>query len=230
MVPVALLAALLVVLVVWVSASHPIRIWGASHLPKPRPLNLQPAGHHAARQVAQHQQHGQLSAGPWIIDIGVAALVVLALGLAIYLATAYWLRQRRERQYRRAQPTGPDPEALEALELPDELAAAAGAARTRLVESGEPRNAIVACWLSLEDAAARAGLARQPAETSVEFTARVLARFSVEYAAVETLSGLYREARFSRHSMTEAQRQRAAASLRSIERGLHLLHRLTARG
>jgi len=41
------------------------------------------------------------------------------------------------------------------------------------LQEGTPRNAIVACWLRLEKAAGQAGVARHPAETSTEFTARV---------------------------------------------------------
>ena len=78
---------------------------------------------------------------------------------------------------------------------------------------GSPRNAIVACWLRLEDDVAAAGLPRHVAETSAEFTTRVLASYSLDPSAVIELAALYREARFSLHTMEQADRDRALVAL-----------------
>lgn len=53
----------------------------------------------------------------------------------------------------------------------------------RAVERGTPADAVIACWVGLEDAAAAAGVPRNEAETPAEFTLRVLA---VEARAVLT--------------------------------------------
>ena len=71
---------------------------------------------------------------------------------------------------------------------------------------GSPRNAIVECWLRLEGVVAEAGLPRDPADTSTEFTARVLASYAVDQRVILQLSALYREARFSTHPMDEGHR------------------------
>ncbi|GAB3884316.1 DUF4129 domain-containing protein [Terrabacter terrigena] len=92
------------------------------------------------------------------------------------------------------------------------------AARERLrdLESGEPRNAIVAAWLDLEGSAAATGLPRLPAETSTEYTARVITVWAVDRERLADLAALYREARFSMHSLGEEHRARAIGDLRVL--------------
>jgi hypothetical protein len=92
------------------------------------------------------------------------------------------------------------------------------AARDRLrdLETGEPRNAIVAAWLGLETSAAATGLPRLPAETSTEYTERVIGVWPVDAHRLGDLAALYREARFSVHELGEDHRQRAIADLRVL--------------
>jgi hypothetical protein len=92
------------------------------------------------------------------------------------------------------------------------------AARERLrdLESGEPRNAIVAAWLDLEGSAAATGLPRLPAETSTEYTERVITVWAVDRERLADLAALYREARFSVHPLGEEHRGRAIGDLRVL--------------
>ncbi len=92
------------------------------------------------------------------------------------------------------------------------------AARQRLsdLESGEPRNAIVAAWLGLETSAAATGLPRLPAETSSEYTERVIRVWPVDSERLGDLAALFREARFSVHPLGEAHRDRAVSDLRVL--------------
>lgn len=92
------------------------------------------------------------------------------------------------------------------------------AARERLrdLESGEPRNAIVAAWLDLEGSAAATGLPRLPAETSTEYTERVITVWAVDRERLADLAALYREARFSAHPLGEEHRSRAIGDLRVL--------------
>lgn len=78
----------------------------------------------------------------------------------------------------------------------------------------------MACWVRLEEVVARSGVARHPADTSAEFTARVLADLSVDRASVERMAALYREARFSSHAMGEDRRAEAVALIDTIHAGL----------
>jgi hypothetical protein len=67
---------------------------------------------------------------------------------------------------------------------------------------------------------ADAGLPRHVAETSAEFTTRVLASYSLDPSPVNELAALYREARFSVHPMEQADRDRALIALRHVHAAL----------
>ena len=81
------------------------------------------------------------------------------------------------------------------------------------METGTATDAVIACWVALEDAAASAGVARQPAETPSEFTVRVLAVGGISAPELTRLAGLYREARYSSHGSSEEARAEARAAL-----------------
>lgn len=142
--------------------------------------------------------------------VGVLLLVLLA--AALWRVWRWWRGRRTDRSL-------PDEEDVDAELL---LRATGSQARRRATE-GDPRNAIVACWVALEDAAERAGLARDPAETAGEFTARVLATWEVAPATVSNLADLYRTARFSRRPITETDRAAALDLLGRIHQAI-LIH------
>ena len=93
-------------------------------------------------------------------------------------------------------------------------------AQRELLTSGSPRNAIVACWHRFEEQASLVGVRRRQWETSSEFTLRVLDRVSADTSAVTTLAELYRDARHSRHEITEANRDAALEAFDIIVRSL----------
>lgn len=99
--------------------------------------------------------------------------------------------------------------------VPEELLRSASS-RLALLDTGEPRNAIVAAWLDLETAAAASGLPRHPSETSTEYTTRVIGTWPVDRGRLSDLAQLYREARFSLHALGEAERHRAIADLQIL--------------
>ena len=151
----------------------------------------------------------------WIGTL-VSALVLGAVVVcAVIAAVSAWQHRPRLRWWRR--------EAVDEFEvLPDIVAAmSADAAEQRAaLIRGAPRNAIVQCWLRLEAVVANAGLPRDPADTSTEFTSRVLATYTVDRQALLELSALYREARFSTHEMGESDREAAIAALEALHHGL----------
>lgn len=152
------------------------------------------------------QQEGQgLSIGlPFLAVLAVTALVV---GAVLVL----WALLRTSGSRRRS--TGP--------EQIDLLIDATSDARQEWVRGeADPRNAVVACWVQLEEAAGSGGLRRRRAETSTEFTVRVLARWEVPSEAIERLGGLFREARFSQHPVTEQMRHEAVVALNTINQVL----------
>jgi hypothetical protein len=84
------------------------------------------------------------------------------------------------------------------------------------IERGETRDAIIACWLRLEDIAAEAGVQRRPAETAADLTERVLATHQVGADTLSRLAELYREARFSAHHLDESARTEARSALEQV--------------
>ena len=90
----------------------------------------------------------------------------------------------------------------------------------RLLREGDPRNAIVAAWQRFEVQGASVGVARRSWETSSEYAIRMLDLVAADSGAVNRLAGLYREARFSDHPLTEEHRTRALEALAGIRRSL----------
>ncbi len=140
----------------------------------------------------------------WLVVLFVCALLVV-IGLAVR-----WLLSREDDREPR----------IDAEDALDTLVEATAAGPAGVRAQGDPRNAVVACWVALEDGVSRAGLEPSPAETSVDLATRVLARWRVDPVAVTALADLYREARFSRHPVTEQQRDEAVAILDRINADL----------
>ena len=101
----------------------------------------------------------------------------------------------------------PEP-AAEMVEAVDEGLAA--------LTAGPVDEVIVECWVRLEAAAAAAGVARGAAETSAELASRVLADLHAPEDAVDGLLQRYRQARYSHHTLDEADRAVAVRALEDI--------------
>lgn len=151
------------------------------------------------------------SINQWIVD---AVQLVVLLGLVYGLLHILRAMTERTKRERTPPPTERDAE-LEAL-----LDASGEDVRYRALTEGDPRNAIVACWVALEDAVHRSGVDLDPAQTASELTGSVLARWQVDPTAIRSLSAAYREARFSRHPITEEQRRAAVDALEKIHHDL----------
>jgi hypothetical protein len=109
----------------------------------------------------------------------------------------------------------------QAFDLPVLRDAVAEALR-RLDEVREPRNAVVAAWVELETAASTQGWARDLAETTTEFTIRLLAGSPAPPNATERLRLAYQQARFSQHPITATQVAQARTDLEAIARSLEV--------
>ncbi|WP_191089857.1 DUF4129 domain-containing protein [Nesterenkonia ebinurensis] len=144
----------------------------------------------------------------WLEPVFAVIALLSVLGLLIFgsYVLLTWLRERGSH---RADPV----EVIEDLKYAAETTSKA---RGRALVEGSPPNAVVACWVALEDAAEGAGLHRTGSETAQEFTERVLAHWEVDAATITELAELYRAARFSRQELTEDHRQRAAACLEKV--------------
>lgn len=140
------------------------------------------------------------------------AAAVLAVAVAARLRLVLRRRRRRDDTGLRGPPGVPseveEPEA-------EELARVVGQ-QVEAITHGSPRNAIVAAWVALEQAAERAGVPRFPTDTSTDLAARTLGSHVVDRGALDRLAALYREARFSPHELTEHHRASARTCLERL--------------
>ncbi|MFK5645592.1 DUF4129 domain-containing protein [Ornithinimicrobium sp. LYQ121] len=207
-------AAVLMVLLVWSAGngtplvSAPDVTWGASS-PELSAATAEPQDLPTVEPPVEAEEPTELTNR----TIDVAALLYGAALLAVVLLVLRWLLTRRleDRHLR---------DDRDEEELLDLLEATSDEVRYRALTQGDPRNAVVACWVVLEEAVARSGLRQDRAETATELARRVLGRWDVEPGAVDTLAQAYREARFSRHPVTEGQRAEAVAALERIHADL----------
>lgn len=216
----ALLSVMVCLLFATVTTSGGVDLWGEPQW-DPTPREREPAELELAQVDEEPLELADDSGGePFVLPAWVTAVLrVLLVGIAAACAVAVllagWRNRPRVRWRRRS--------ANDDFEmLPDLAAAVVGQAavqRATLLD-GAPRNAIVQCWLQLERDVAAAGLRRDPADTSLEFTERVLARYTLDSEAIDDLAARYREARFSDHSLGELDRDAALASLDRLHRTL----------
>ena len=144
-----------------------------------------------------------------VIVWGLKLLIVAIVALVLFMVIRDLWRRRPERLPDQAQGDAPIDT------LPEVLLEGAGA-RMEELETGTPTNAIVACWVRLEEEVAAAGLKEDRSRTSTEVVARVLGHYAVDADALAELAALYREARFSEHALTEAHRARARDALTTV--------------
>jgi hypothetical protein len=205
-------------LLAWVSSAGSLQMLQAPtatasppQLPRPTP----PQQRQTAGTATQAPELSDLKGSnlTWVDTLLTVLVVMIALiGLALL---ARWIWRNRGLAHWRGRPS---PAEAPFETLPEVSIALANDAPAQLatLEEGSPRNAIVACWLRLEEVAGQAGVPAHPAETSTEFTARVLGALAFDPAMINGFAGLYREARFSRHDLGEPARRSAVAALRSL--------------
>lgn len=148
-------------------------------------------------------------------------VVTLCLVLWLFFILVRWLHEMYDARRRRdARPENVEFDVIDApRQVADEILLDAAEQR-RVLSEGAPRDAIVECWQRFETQAGAAGFARGDWETSSEFTLRILEMVDADRGAVVKLAGLYREARFSEHDMTELDRSAAVQALDDIHHSL----------
>jgi hypothetical protein len=99
----------------------------------------------------------------------------------------------------------------------DEVVAAVDAGLTDLSDNdGDPRRAVIACWLRLEQAAAAAGTPRQVGDSPTDLVGRLLHAHQVSADVLAALAHVYREARYATHTVDDRMRAQARAALQRI--------------
>jgi hypothetical protein len=149
---------------------------------------------------------------------GTAALVALAVVLivVIVLVIVALIRERlRRRPVRvRRRPVDDTP-------IADDIVAVLDAGLLDLSDTDrDPRRAVIACWLRLEQAAAAAGTPRQPGDTPGDLVGRLLAEQQVDASVLAELAAVYREARYAVHTVDERMRTDARTALQRLRADL----------
>jgi hypothetical protein len=80
----------------------------------------------------------------------------------------------------------------------------------------DPRRAVIACWVRLEEVTAQAGTARERGDTSTDLVIRLLGAHQVSTEVLAGLAEAYRKARFATHSVDVTMRDQARAALRQL--------------
>ncbi|GAA0730168.1 DUF4129 domain-containing protein [Dactylosporangium roseum] len=215
--PVLAVVAVLGVGAVAASTSSP----EITNLPVPPPEATSPPPRPTAEvtalpTVAGEQGGGSAFSTPdWLMYAAVAlcAAVVLALiaGLVVMLLrnAAPKRKPRLFVEPQAATPMTPD--------TGQEVIAAVDAGLSELSDTdGDPRRAVIACWVRLERAAAAAGTPRLIGDSPTELVTRLLSGHRVSRPTLEGLAEVYREARYATHPVDERSRRAAIEALRQL--------------
>lgn len=150
---------------------------------------------------------------------GSGLLVTITVLVAVAVAVAVWVLLRM-RQLARPKPV-PAGDAEDEEELtPDQARTALDDARDRLSTVVDAHDAVIAAWLSLEEAIAAAGVRRRPSQTTLEFVVDVLGSLELDAGALDRLAHLYRRALFDDRPLGEDDREEALARLDTLTEGL----------
>ena len=92
----------------------------------------------------------------------------------------------------------------------------------------DPRKAVIEVYARMERTFAAYRVPRDPAETPLEYVARVLDRLSVSGAAVRRLTRLYERAKFSTHAVDTGMKDEAVQTLADLRAELEAEHEAAA--
>lgn len=131
-----------------------------------------------------------------------------------------WLLWMLIRDHVGVRPAAP----VEEEESPEQTQARRAAVRAALDEGlvdlddtdADPRRAVIACWVRLEEAASAAGTPREIGDTPTDLVLRLLRGHQVSPATLDALAQVYREARYAQHAVDESMRELARGALRQL--------------
>jgi multisubunit Na+/H+ antiporter MnhB subunit len=183
-----------------------------SVVPQPSPLpSLSPS-------AMPTPTHTQPPAEPshdytWILEIVLAVAVALVLVAAVVAVVLFLLRLWRSQAGGSRQNVGEIP--FGTLEDAEDLADAVEAAAAAL-DRGEAREAVIACYATMERSMQASGVRRRTSDSPEELLINAARVGFVRGTAGRRLTDLFREARFSAHAIDEAKRTAARGTLLEI--------------
>ena len=162
-----------------------------------RPLPGQPGG--PIRLTGPPSAPGSV----WPVVVG------MAIAIAVVLTLTVLARRRR--------PAGAPGDRVRRLAG---LLASLAAGRDALTAGGEPREAIIACYVAMERGFAAAGAAPAAADTPAEVLTRATTAGIVRSGPADSLTGLFRRARYGSQPMTSADSAAAVTALDQLRADL----------
>lgn len=149
----------------------------------------------------------------WLVDALVALMYVLIAAVILAVVVHF------VRRFLTTRPSGWDRVEDRAASQPDagELRDALRAGLSDIDAGGDPRKAVIACWLRLERAAADVGVARLESETPSDLVGRVLSASRVDDGALSALVAAYHRARYAPHDVDAREREAAREALSRVD-------------
>jgi hypothetical protein len=144
--------------------------------------------------------------------------LALAVGGFLLLGGAWIFIRRRGSGVAAREPEG----------VQEELARAIGNTIDDLRGERDARRAVIAAYANMERILASHGLARGSAEVPYEYLGRVLQMLRVRESAVRSLTELFEYAKFSKHEIDHAMKERAIESLVMVRDDLQVTQELAA--
>jgi Domain of unknown function (DUF4129) len=137
--------------------------------------------------------------------------IAVVVGLMLAAIAAYFVAERRSHRGR-----GGDED------LAEQLAVVLDDTLDDLRAEADPRRAIIAAYARLERVLAANGVPRLAADTPAEYLGRVLHDLALDPAAVERLTALFTQAKFSQHDVDATMKEEAIDALERVRDELRL--------
>lgn len=179
----------------------------------------------AAPAATAQPDPSQVKLPGWLLGAVQVLCVLVSVGLVVLVL---WMMLRNRLGTReRSLPGTKEPETA----ARQDVIAALDRGLSELDDSDtDPRRAVIACWVRLEQAAAGAGTPRAPGDTSTDLVGRLLAEQHVSAAVLFPLAEVYRLARYATHTVDATMRDQARAALGQLRAELSRTAHLAAAG
>ena len=188
-----------------------------------RPASVAPTGGQTGGQTSEATSPPPEQTEVQTPDERTGLITVLVLtGVLVAGGVAGWVLVRRRVRATAADPLlVARPGAARVTRRPDEVVAAVDAGLSELSDvDADPRRAVIACWVRLEQTAAAAGTGRHPGDSPTDLVSRLLLDHEVGHEALDDLAEVYREARYATHTIDDTMRAAAVAALGQIRTDL----------
>jgi len=148
-----------------------------------------------------------------LLVIGVVALVLV--GIVVWALVRDQAKRRARRKGKLVAPR------RDGTRTAEELVAALDAGIEELSDTDrDPRRAVIACWVRLEQAAAAAGTPRNPGDSPTDLVGRLLREQRVNARVLAALLEVYRQARYATHTVDDQMRRQALSALEQLRADL----------